>query len=114
MSRYTLGQVEFNKGIWDDIYDNLGGYRIAIQLPRMGRFEMVYGFDHATGYFVQFFPLNDTAIGETIFIKGRSDEECIDLDSMFSGLTGIDLGYILKVFNGNPTHIDSASMDWPI
>jgi hypothetical protein len=40
-------------------------------------------------------------------------EECIDIDSLFGGIAGSDLGYFLKLICGNSSHADACFMDLP-
>jgi hypothetical protein len=91
----------------NDLFDNTLSLQALGNI--VGKWNVVYGFDHATGYFLQLFPLDEKSeewLPET-------EDECFAVDSMFGGLTGIELAYFLKMFNGNKKHIDLMSLDLP-
>lgn len=107
MSRYNLGHVMLNNEQKKCLAEDT---RLDILRDIEGEFSVVYGFDHATGYFLQLYPVDDAAKDCTgIF----GDEECIDIDSLFNGMTGTDLGYFLKMIDENNQHADFAYMDFP-
>ena len=61
------------------------------------RTAVSYGFDHATGYFYQEFDSFDRCL--------------VDLDSLFSGLTGVDLATRLESTTASTEHIQKAYLD---
>lgn len=82
-------------------------------LPRSGMWAISYGFDNACGYFVQFFPVGDTACRVCETMTGEYNG-CVDLDSMFSGLTGAKLGSILQKIEGvEQQTVDACFLDLP-
>jgi hypothetical protein len=107
MSRYSHGMIEPTYDNANDLFDNTLSLQSLGNI--VGKWNVVYGFDHATGYFLQLFPLDEKA-EEWL---PESDDECFDIDSMFGGLTGIELAYFLRMFSGNAEHIDLASLDLP-
>jgi hypothetical protein len=76
--------------------------------PSRGTWEIDYGSDEECGWFIQLYPLDSVAEN---YMYAHGEEECIDLDGMFDGFSGYELGYILKLFGGNKEHIDSANLD---
>lgn len=75
-----------------------------------GKWEIVYGFDNAMGYFLQLWPVDEKAI--TWFGNAYNwDEECFDFDSIYHGLTGPELAYFLQMVSGNTQHIEMAYLD---
>jgi hypothetical protein len=108
MSRYTLPHVwevqkkemeEFSNFLKDNVFE---------KLPKVGSHRVVYGWDHACGYFFQF---------ERVDIEYEEDYlKFIELDYLFDGLTGAETGTILQKLNreNNPTvslHTINAFMD---
>ena len=99
MSRYRVGNITIDKDMANELQSELD---IEIS-PAV--YELAYGFDHITMYFVQLFPVND-----------ESDEPALDLDSLFHGLTGIRLLVILEILlpmpsNETKMHMKRMAMD---
>ena len=109
MTRYNL-YTKIDESIYKNIYENCR-HEVTKKIPTKGEWNFVYGFDHACGFFLQLFPLDEMAEFELEDINGFPESECINLDSMFDYLTGAELGFMLKLFNGNQEHIDMAYMD---
>lgn len=109
MSRYTIDYIEPTYDEVNDLFDNTESLKCLGNID--GTWSVAYGFDHATGYFLQLFPLDKRA---EKWLVWNGDDECLDISSMFGGLTGIELAYFLKMFDGNAEHIDLASLDLPI
>jgi len=108
MSRYNLGTIELTEENREDLWENTNRFRKLHDIR--GRFSAAYGFDHATGYFFQVFPVDEE--GES-WLEEMDVEECFGLDSMFDGLTGAELAYFIRMFNGNTEHADLAGLDMP-
>lgn len=109
MSRYNGGSVKM-----DDIAEKLqseAGWK-SKYTPARGEWEVVYGFDHACGYFLQLFPVDVDA--KVIVTKMTGEENgCIDIDSLFSGFSGLQLGYFLKINKINFQYEDMCFLDMP-
>lgn len=104
MSRYNLGIITPTYQQVNDLFDNtqmkgLGNIK--------GSFDVFYGYDHACGYFLQLFPEGKEA--EDWLRATESD--CWNVDSLFDGLTGADLGYFLNMFHASEEHINGAFLD---
>lgn len=95
MSRYVLGTISFTQSLVNDLSENAKWKTSS--LPNDGTFQVVYGFDHAVGYFCQLFPTDPIAEFQTQKLCG--EESCFDFDSLFSELSGVKLGYLLKKYN---------------
>ena len=107
MSRYRYGIIELadeqKKSLCEDT-------RLTRLGDVYGSFSIEYGFDHACGYFLQLFPRSEEANN---CLEDMGVEECIDMDSLFGGITGSDLGYFLNLIKGNKEHVDACFMDLP-
>ena len=112
MSRFNLGVITFNKENLKDLYHNTEAFKRFLIEDIEGKYQVTYGFDQAVYYFVQFFPYDSDAIN-WIHLN-ELDQECIDIDSMFGGLTGAELGYFLEMFHGLPSHAEFCYLDLPI
>lgn len=106
MSRYSVLDVQFK-----DIYPTLvnEGEWKETWLPKKGLFKVVYGFDHATFYFVQFYPIDEAAKKETKRVTNRT--ECFNIDTISHGLKGIQLGFLLKIINADEAHAIACVLD---
>ncbi len=107
MSRYRFGIIELSDNQKECLCKDT---RLTILGDIQGLFSVEYGFDNACGYFLQLFPRNEDAEN---CMEDMELEECIDIDSLFGGITGSDLGYFLKLICGNPNHADACFMDLP-
>lgn len=96
MSRYVLGYMDFNSKLVDNLAEN--AHWDNTKLPQKGTFQIIYGFDHAMGYFCQMFPVEEVAELEVERLCGYL-QECLDFDSMFTKLSGVKLGSLLKKYN---------------
>lgn len=116
MTRYTLNNTRFTEGL----VQKLNAEVPSFVLSDLDAHTVAFGFDHLCGYFMQVI---------TSFVDEETDEiyeECIlDLDSMFSGLRGWQLGYLVETIHketkcgcSNPDELDSmivrAFLDLPI
>lgn len=106
MSRYNLGVIEPTIENAKDLWDNT--ITLSTLHDIRGKFKIAYGFDHACGYFLQFFPDNEDA---ELWLEDVDREECFGVDSLFDGLTGAELAYFIRMFHGNPEHADLAGLD---
>jgi len=109
MSRYCLNAT-IDYSFLKQVKDNCNSF-ISSKFPHKGDWEIAYGFDHACGYFIQFFPKDELAEDCVMYINRGLDEECINLDSMFDRLSGLELGFILKLLHADQNHIDMCYMD---
>lgn len=120
MSRYYLGDIELTDETKMNLFENTLSFRSIANSE--GLFEIHYGYDHAMGYFIQFYPKNDIA---EEYLKDMKISECIDIDSLFECLEGIELSYFLNEIvnsyddlNVDPIkvaqHIDFLALDLPI
>ena len=105
MSRYTMHNVTVTKDMFDKVVE-LCSTTTSARFPAGGNWEIAYGFDHAVGYFLSFYPVSEGAL-----LYVRDEDDVIDLDSMFTHFTGAELGYLLSLFNGDRNHIDLAYLD---
>ena len=99
MSRYGGGVVNITEFDRSDLMENAGWK--SEDTPVIGSYSVSYGFDHACGYFIQLMDITD----EDLFY---------DLDSLFTGLTGVKLGYFLKKYSINSIHSQTCFLDLPI
>ena len=101
MSRYYLPEKYSAKA--EDakkVFENCN--KISHKFPSEGMWNFVYGFDHACGYFYQFYPVVED-----------EEEYIMEADSIFDGMSGLELAYVLKLVGcKNQRHIDLASEDW--
>ena len=109
MSRYCLERT-IDYSLYKQVKDNCNSF-ISSKIPTKGFWEIAYGFDRACGYFIQFFPGNELAEDCIIYINRGIDEECINLDSMFDKLSGVELGFILRLLQADKNHVDMCCMD---
>jgi hypothetical protein len=105
MSRYNLF-ITINEKDLENLHKNTNSFKNLKEIR--GTFNIVYGYDHACGYFLQFYPNDEIA---EFWLISQHIEECYDLDSIFGGLSGVEIAYFLKMFGGNKRHIDLANMD---
>lgn len=104
MSRYNAGNVKISEEVKLQMGEDIHPKPFAEIKGICSDYEysVTYGFDHACGYFIQF---------EKVTIDDFEEEELIDIDSMFYGLFGSDLGYILnKLFPNNSIIMTHGSM----
>jgi hypothetical protein len=80
--------------------------------PTRGVWDIFYGFDYTSGYFIQFFPKDDIAEGVCLKALLRKDDP-IDIDSLFDKMTGVHLGYFLEKLRGDCYHINCCYLDIP-
>jgi len=80
MSRYQISQIYID----DKLKSELQGVLPELEV---GVYDFCYGYDHAVFYFYQFFDGNG--------------ELPIDKDGLFNGVTGAELGTILKALGLN-------------
>ena len=86
MSRYTLNNVCFT----EDLVQKLNAEVPSFVLSDLYAHTVAFGFDHLLGYFMQ-------VITSLVDEEDEIYEDCIlDLDSMFSGLKGWQLGYVIR------------------
>ena len=107
MSRYTE-DVEMTDEKYKFIYEMCSENTIY-RIPRRGKFALSYGYDHACGWFHQWFPKDELAESE---LENLQVEECAGGDSVFDGFTGAELGFLLNLFNLNKDHADLAYLDY--
>ena len=89
MSRYTLNNVCFT----EDLVQKLQAEVPSFVLEDLYAHTVAFGFDHLCGYFVQ-------VITSLVDADDEIYEDCIlDLDSMFSGLKGWQLGYLIRTIH---------------
>jgi hypothetical protein len=110
MSRYST-TIYVEPENWTSIADNCSK-STAIKFPPVGKYKLAYGLDHAMGWFMQLFPLDDIAETAVEDLMGFPGAECIDFDSMFDSFSGAELGFILKLFGGNEEHANLAYLDY--
>jgi hypothetical protein len=108
MSRYSLGIIELSEENREDLWENTKRFRKLHDIR--GKFNIAYGFDNVCGYFLQVFPIDDEGEG---WLEDMDVDECFGLDSTFDGLTGAELAYFIRMFNGNIEHADLAGLDMP-
>ena len=103
MSRYSIKNIDLNEEKLKKIWEDCSPATSAL-ISESGRYNFVYGLDHACGWFCQIVPLDEN--------NHEIEEEEIDLDGMFTGFTGAELGFLLNLFGGNPQHIELAYLDY--
>ena len=109
MSRYSLN-IEITEDVYNKLHEKFFDSDFWGKIPKGGKFEFVYGFDHITAWFCQFYGLDDNGKDEVTSICGFEDE-CINLDYMFDKLMHYDLGNLIAMFDGNPKHIENCFFD---
>ena len=79
-------------------------YKVTATIPSGETAEAAYGYDHATGYFIQVFDPKD------------EDNLLVDEDSMFTGLGNYKLLALLDHYHITIplSHTDKISGDWPV
>lgn len=108
MSRYFGGKTKLTEEILLDIEDNVkvNIYDIILSLGTVSEWNVVYGYDHACMYFIQF---------EKITIDDFEGEQVVDIDYLFDGLNGKEIAYLLRVLLPKSimakSHSDLAYMD---
>ena len=116
MTRYTLNNVRFTEGLVQTLNAEVPSFVLSDPYAH----TVAFGFDHLCGYFLQ-------VITSLVWDEEHEIyEECIlDLDSLFSGLRGWQLGYLIKTIHeetkcgcSDPDELDSmivrAFLDLPI
>ena len=96
MSRYGLGTIKITEEDVKNLKENCGKPFGEINA---GEYVIDYGFDHAVGYFLMGFDVED------------SDEAAFDFDYLFHSLDGARLGYFLKMYKAPKKHIDMCFLD---
>lgn len=96
MSRYGLGTIKITEEDVNKLNEDCGR---PLNRIKSGEYIVDYGFDHALGYFLMGFDIQEP------------EEVAFDFDSMFHGLTGSGLAYFLHMYNASEAHIYMASMD---
>ena len=88
MSRYTGSlSTKIKKQSVEDIISFVKG-NIYTKLPNSGTWSIFYGYDDmGMGYFIQFYNLN---------ITKKNPEDYIDMDTLFDGLSGHNMAFILR------------------
>lgn len=102
MSRF-VGSYNFTPSAHDLESCSSVKYDIYKRLPTRGNWSLIYGFDHAVGYFIQF--------------ESNDEADIIDIDYLFDKLSGKETAIILNAFcESSDTlkiHIDDAMEDIP-
>lgn len=98
MSRYNAGIIDITEGDAKKLRNDFGKPFTRI---KSGAYNVYYGFDHAVGYFLQGFDLDDP--NEVVFE--------LDFDSFFDGLSGLQLGSFLKMYKLNNKHAEWCLLD---
>lgn len=88
MSRYYLNNVCFTEGLVDQLQTEVPSF----DLTDLYAHTVAFGFDHALGYFLQVF-------ASTIIDDEIVEEVILDLDSVFTGLKGWQLGYLVSTIH---------------
>lgn len=89
MSRYSLGKFSCNKSVLSVIEEGVKE-SIFKEIPKNGNWLVYYGYDRmAVGYFIQFKNIDEPE-------NDGKEPEYINLDYMFDGLTGLELGHIMR------------------
>lgn len=96
MSRYGLGTIKITEEDVKNLKENCGKPFGEINA---GEYVIDYGFDHALGYFLMGFDIQEP------------EEVAFDFDYMFHGLDGAMLGYFLKKYKAPKEHIDMCFLD---
>ena len=100
MSRHTMPNVKITKDVLSEVEHDCSS-KTWDEFPKAeGEYEIAYGLDHACGWFISLVPVLDD--GEVDY-----DNSC-ELDAMFTGFTGSELGFIIMQFGGNPVHVNRA------
>lgn len=97
MSRYTILVVPVPPALVDIMQE----FVPAQPAVPANAYNIAYGYDHALGYFID-------------FIRGKGDDEVIELNSLFTGLSGGMLGTILGWYEDVPKqHVRRALRNLP-
>lgn len=116
MSRYTLNNVRFTEGLVQQLATEVPSFHLSDLYAH----TVAFGFDHASGYFLQVITSVVDELDDEIV-----EEVVLDLDSMFTGLTGWQLGYLVNTIHeetkcgcSDPYELDKmivrAFLDLPI
>jgi len=91
MSRYFAGTINLNEEALSEIEENVkvNIYNKISELGFVSDWEVSYGFDHACMYFIQF---------NKVTIDDFEGKQTIDIDYIFDGLNGKEMGYLLETF----------------
>lgn len=113
MSRYSLHKtVLLSEEFVEDLLNMTRSFkRLADKIGNV--YDVSYGYDHACYYFVQLEP--NEVIEEVLDEPDEENEwpEVIDIDSVFDGLTGSDLGYFLRKCGAPHDHVENCFLDLP-
>ena len=96
MSRYGLGTIKITEEDANKLNEDCGR---PLNRIKSGEYIVDYGFDHALGYFLMGFDIQEP------------EEVAFDFDSIFHGLTGSSLGCFLKKYKAPKEHIDMCFLD---
>jgi hypothetical protein len=114
MSRYSLHKtVLLSEEFVEDLLNMTRSFKKLED--KVGRlYDVCYGFDHVAYYFVQLEP-SDHCFDEIVVESDEKDEwpEVIDIDNIFDGLTGSDLGYFLRKCGAPHDHVENCFLDLP-
>lgn len=102
MSRYNLNKTVFlSQELVDDMLENTNSLRSLIM--GVGKdYRVYYGYDHVFEYFLQLEPVEIT-----------DEEEVIDIDSFYNGMSGNALGYFLMKCGAPHDHVENCFLDLP-
>lgn len=91
MSRYFAGTIKLDGQTLSEIEENVkvNVYNKISELGFVSEWEVLYGFDHACMYFIQF---------NKVTIDDFEGEQCVDIDYLSDNLSGAETGYLLKKF----------------
>jgi hypothetical protein len=91
MSRYFAGRMKLNKKTLSKIEKDVKPsiYSKISELGIISNWDVTYGYDVACLYFLQF---------KKVTIDDFEGEEVIDIDYLFNGLNGREMGWILNYF----------------
>ena len=114
MTRYTLNNVRFTEGLVQTLNAEVPSFVLSDPYAH----TVAFGFDHLLGYWLDVY--------STETIDDEHEEVCIlELSSLFTGLRGWQLGYLIKTIHeetkcgcSNPDELDSmidrAFLDLPV
>ena len=114
MSRYNLNKTVFlSEEFVSDLLDMTRSFkRLADRVGSV--YDVSYGYDHAFYYFVQLEPEEIESASLDEYEEESEWPMVIDIDSVFDGLTGSDLGYFLRKVGAPYDHIENCFLDLPI
>lgn len=100
MSRYFAGRIKLDEKTLSEVEKNVKTniYNKLSELEFVSEWDVVYGYDVACLYFLQF---------KKVTIDDFEGEEVIDTDYLFNGLNGREMGWILNYFFPNNIMVKS-------